>query len=255
MPEISGIIQEYLEGQIKTIGKTPVIQSKTITENGTYTAPEGVDGYSPVTVQVSPLLEDKYINENGLYGPGEGYDGLRSVNVDVHVPSITPITLTENGVYTDPLGNGCNPITVAVPSVEKMTNYFNQFVGSSMSVSYNLNGLNIAWNGGDSIDARFSVFQNIKNMSKLDIILTTGTSYYNTIGAHAVRELYIGLTDTYYAPNISPLSINWLDYEHVHDDNHTYTFSYDLTDYDAQSIYVFISANGWNISDMQLSLS
>lgn len=31
----------------------PVIQSLSVTENGTYTAPSGVDGYSPVTVNVS----------------------------------------------------------------------------------------------------------------------------------------------------------------------------------------------------------
>ena len=31
----------------------PVIESLSVTENGTYTAPEGVDGYSPVTVNVA----------------------------------------------------------------------------------------------------------------------------------------------------------------------------------------------------------
>lgn len=34
-------------------GSTPVINSLSVTENGTYTAPSGVDGYSPVTVNVS----------------------------------------------------------------------------------------------------------------------------------------------------------------------------------------------------------
>ena len=33
-------------------GATPVIQALTVTENGTYTALDGVDGYSPVTVNV-----------------------------------------------------------------------------------------------------------------------------------------------------------------------------------------------------------
>ena len=33
-------------------GIEPVIEPLTITENGTYTAPDGVDGYSPVTVDV-----------------------------------------------------------------------------------------------------------------------------------------------------------------------------------------------------------
>lgn len=32
----------------------PVIQTLNVTENGTYTTPDGVDGYNPVTVNVSP---------------------------------------------------------------------------------------------------------------------------------------------------------------------------------------------------------
>lgn len=36
-------------------GGTPVINPLTVTENGTYTAPSGVDGYSPVTVNVEGI--------------------------------------------------------------------------------------------------------------------------------------------------------------------------------------------------------
>lgn len=41
------------EVDVPTSGGSPVINSLSITENGTYTAPSGVDGYSPVTVNVS----------------------------------------------------------------------------------------------------------------------------------------------------------------------------------------------------------
>ena len=47
---------------IQTGGGSAVIQSLSVTQNGTYTAPSGVDGYSPVTVNVSggdtPIPED-----------------------------------------------------------------------------------------------------------------------------------------------------------------------------------------------------
>lgn len=57
----------YPQGFIDAIddiqtGGSAVIQSLTVTENGTYTAPSGVDGYSPVTVNVSggdePIPDD-----------------------------------------------------------------------------------------------------------------------------------------------------------------------------------------------------
>jgi hypothetical protein len=38
-------------------GVEPVIQPLEVTENGTYTAPDGVDGYSPVTVNVAGTPE------------------------------------------------------------------------------------------------------------------------------------------------------------------------------------------------------
>ena len=39
--------------EISSIKTDPVLQPITITENGTYEAPEGVDGYNPVTVDVA----------------------------------------------------------------------------------------------------------------------------------------------------------------------------------------------------------
>lgn len=38
-------------------GDEPVIQSLSVTQNGTYTPPSGIDGYAPVTVQVSEPVE------------------------------------------------------------------------------------------------------------------------------------------------------------------------------------------------------
>ena len=44
---LSGIVSG-----VNSITTQPTIQSLSITENGTYTAPTGVDGYSPITVNV-----------------------------------------------------------------------------------------------------------------------------------------------------------------------------------------------------------
>ena len=60
-----------------------VIVPLDITENGTYTAPAGVDGYNPVTVDVEPVLQDKTVTENGEYTADAGFDGLGKVTVEV----------------------------------------------------------------------------------------------------------------------------------------------------------------------------
>ena len=81
-------IQTALVGKAAGGGEVvePVIQSLEVTENGTYTAPEGVDGYSPVVVAVPEreiTLQDKEITENGTYTADDGYDGLGAVTVNV----------------------------------------------------------------------------------------------------------------------------------------------------------------------------
>ena len=68
-------------GTIPTGGADPVIQPLSVTANGTYTAPEGVDGYSPVTVNVP------------ADGSSEGGGGSGGIT-----PSGT-LEITENGTY------------------------------------------------------------------------------------------------------------------------------------------------------------
>ena len=64
----------------------PEIEPLTVTENGEYYAPVGVDGYNPVNVSVpipSPVLLALNIIENGTYTPPSGVDGYDVVTVNV----------------------------------------------------------------------------------------------------------------------------------------------------------------------------
>ena len=54
----------------------PVIESLEVSENGVYTAPEGVDGYSPITVQI-PMPKYEYL-EPDYAGLGYSYVALNS---------------------------------------------------------------------------------------------------------------------------------------------------------------------------------
>lgn len=67
-------------------GTVPVIQPLNVTENATYTAPTGVDGYSPIVVNVpskEPATEELSVTANGTYTPGNGVDGYSKVTVNV----------------------------------------------------------------------------------------------------------------------------------------------------------------------------
>lgn len=90
----------------------PVINSLLVSENGVYTAPEGVDGFDPVTVNVpapQPVIESKTITENGVYNAPIGVDGYNPVVVNVQgvgrlniysgLFDIRDGTVTENADY------------------------------------------------------------------------------------------------------------------------------------------------------------
>lgn len=78
----------------------PVIEPLTITENGTYTAPNGVDGYSPVTVNVP--IPDGYIQPSGTKDITENgtHDVTAFASVNVNVESSGGVV--DNGVL--PIG-------------------------------------------------------------------------------------------------------------------------------------------------------
>ena len=126
------MIYELLKDRIingSSSGQEAIIQSLSITANGTYTAPSGIDGYSPEVVDVPervPVVESIDITANGTYTPNEGVDGYNSVNVNVpeRVPVVESKEITANGTYTPPQGvDGFNNVIVNVPSSGSSTKF------------------------------------------------------------------------------------------------------------------------------------
>lgn len=87
----------------------PNIQPLNISANGTYTVPDGVDGYNPVTVNVpekTMALQEKSVSPTKSVQSvtaDNGYDGLKKVTVD-EIPSsyIVPSgtkAITQNGTH------------------------------------------------------------------------------------------------------------------------------------------------------------
>ena len=96
-------------------GKSAVIEGLTITSNGTYTAGSGVDGYSPVEVDVPApefVTETLSVSANGTYTPSEGIDGYSQVVVDVpqSVTGFTQKEITE-GVQIVNLSNSASYVS------------------------------------------------------------------------------------------------------------------------------------------------
>lgn len=77
-------------------GGSATINPLSVSANGTYTATGGVDGYSPVTVNVPQPSGTKNIISNG------DYDVATYASAHVSVPGITPtgtLSITANGTY------------------------------------------------------------------------------------------------------------------------------------------------------------
>ena len=104
-------------------GGSAVIQPLSVTQNGTYTAPSGVDGYSPVTVNVptpAPNLQSKSVSPSvsqQIVTADTGYDGLSDVTVAGMNLQNKSLTVTENGTQTinpDSGYDGLNSVALTV---------------------------------------------------------------------------------------------------------------------------------------------
>lgn len=93
-----------------------LVESLTVTQNGTTVAPAGT-AYSPVSVNVQPNLELLYVTQNGSYRPSSGKDGFLDVTVNVSGDiDIETLTVTENGTVVAPSGKAYGTVIVDVPA-------------------------------------------------------------------------------------------------------------------------------------------
>lgn len=216
---LGGAIDEMLQGSVagdvSFISGGATVEEITITENGTYTPEEGIDGFNPVVVEVPmpepPVLETLSVTENGTYTPPSNVDGYDEVIVDV--PPITPtletLSVTENGTYTPESGvDGFDEVVVNVPIPINYEIWSN--VQNSLFKLYNEGSISFpqteygvfssVWNNNTNVGCTFNGQLNMKDYSKIILdIENIGNSYQRANNYSYPRfNINVGLTDEIY---------------------------------------------------------
>ena len=150
--------------------KPPVLEELNVTDNGTYSPSDGVDGFNPVEVNVQPNLQTKAIeitaNGTSTIEADSNYDGLESVNIEVNVPipefTTEELVATANGTYT-PSTDGYSKVRVDVS--EPVSKYV---VPNGMKFGYSTN-LNIEDFDIRNVTDMSSMFNSCSSLTSLDL--------------------------------------------------------------------------------------
>lgn len=160
------------------------IEPLTITENGTYTAPDGVDGYSPVTVDVKGFGEDNRITSAAYLF----YKGARWNIKDILLPMIIDCTDFTNMLGTNYEGD--TPVT----DVPKLDTSKGVEFGSMFCNNKNLIVIpEMDTRNGENFENMFSRCTNLKTIQGLDVGKVRKASLLSGMFSHckALVNLYL----------------------------------------------------------------
>lgn len=163
VPEPITRLEQYwaaILDKIKGGGSAPVLETLTVTANGTYTPEEGVDGFDEVEVNVptpTPSLQSKSVTvtQNGTQNitPDSGYDGLSSVAVTTNVPGYTGYDAI-SGTLAAPFGS------FSFDEISYAINYIVSHLGAYTAINYNASAIGAGVGNGAMNGSGTQIFAN-----------------------------------------------------------------------------------------------
>ena len=191
-------------------GGGATIEPLTITENGTYTAPDGVDGYSPVTVDVKGSGEElvitdfTYFCQNGvrldLLGKIDTSNGTNLSSMFNSCSSLTTIPELDTSNCTDftYMFNGCSSLTTITElNLEKCSNT-NSMFGSCKNLTnlylYNIR-ISIKIGSGTSWGHLLTVDSLVHTIKELCTVTSSHTLTIGSANLNKIAGLYCRITD------------------------------------------------------------
>jgi hypothetical protein len=181
--ELQGVINELLEGSIKTIGKVPVINELNVFENGIYTPPSGVDGFAPVNVNIpDPELVTLNVTENGTYTPSSNIDGFNEVVVNV--PKNEPNIIMKDRILMESQGGYVTVNYDEGKTLENGKYYLFAFKLLANDGLYYYKNFLVKWNNENiTLEFRENFWFDINvNSDKYNVYFTGGGSPYTFRG-------------------------------------------------------------------------
>ena len=154
-----------------SVSVSPVLQNKTVTENGSYSADSGYDGLGTVIVNVSGSQinnQNKTVTENGVYTADSGYTGLGTVTVNVPTGEGIQEFSSEQAMKNAGLEAGDK--AVVYNSTDKLVGYYevaqnNNKIYIPLANSYTLSGNNITYDMSTAIELdKQKVYRTLKQL-------------------------------------------------------------------------------------------